>query len=140
MKNKMIEIMIGVVALVLILGGGYFYYNQNKDNTSKTIDLEVIVEDKTIYHEKVKTNASMLSEVLIELNHNHSLDIVYEEGEYGMFITSINGNKQDPTKGFYWTYDSKDNRKCQADGYCQAANLLTIEDGNHFVFTLDDES
>lgn len=136
MKTKTKQLLLGILALVLILGGGYFFLNQNKDTSSKKINLEILVEDQSIYHDTVKTNAHTLGDLLMELDEQGTLDIDYESGEYGMFITGINDHNQDESKGLYWTYDSKDNSKCKADGYCSAADMLPIEDGNHFTFSL----
>ena len=85
------------------------------------------------------TNAGTLAEALKEWEENDQIELEYENSEFGMFITGLGKDEaiqQNEKEQLYWTYDSKNNKSCVADGYCSAANSLEIEDEDSFVFTL----
>lgn len=136
-KTKKIII---AVSLLIVLIGGYALYQKNRgDDSSKHIHVILQNKDTVIYDKEVKTNASKLSELLIEMKENKEIQLAYENSAYGMYITGMGVDelyKNDEAASLYWVYDSKNNAQCQENTYCDAADSLVIEDKDEFVFTL----
>lgn len=142
MNKKVKSILVAAILLVAIFGGLYIYQNVGGSSKDKTI--EVLIKDnkdKTIFNEKVETNAKKLSNLLKEMKKDKKIKLDYEDGAYGMFITGMGVNtllENDATKSLYWVYTSDNNKSCVKAGYCDAANTLKIADEDKFVFTLSD--
>ena len=130
----------GLVILVLVIAVGGVIWSLDSSSSpkvnqgSKVIHLIIKdeVKDEVLYDEEISSDAVNLGELLIE--NQESLQLVYQEGEYGMFIAGLMGHESDQQA--YWVYESKNNTSCVEKGYCDAADRLSIEDGNEFVFKL----
>lgn len=137
LKNKRI---LGAFLVLVFLIFGISFYNRSKGNEdSKTITIQIVVDNETIYQESVQTEAALLSDCLKEMKANKTIVLEYEDSTYGMYITGMGKDTlvyQDAAAGKYWVYDSENNKQCNASEYCDALDSLAIEDGDCFVFTL----
>lgn len=142
MNKKVKSIIVAAILLAVLVGGFYIYQNVGGSNKDKTI--EILIKDqknKTIFNDKVDTNAKKLSTLLKEMKKDKKIKLDYEEGAYGMFITGMGVNtllENDAAKSLYWVYSSDNNKSCVKAGFCDAANILKIADEDKFVFTLSD--
>lgn len=140
MKENKNRILVALIALVVVIGS-IFFINSNKGNDfDKTIHVEIVDENgDVLVNEPFGTNAGTLAEALKEWEEKDYIELVYENSEYGMFITGLGREEailQDESKGLYWMYTSDNNKACVADGFCSSADSLEIADEDSFVFTL----
>ncbi len=151
--SKKVRVIIAVLLLAAVLGGVSIYRNilnkelsglANDDQNVAEVDkhIQIIIEDNeknVVYDEKVGTNAENLRNLLIEMDENEDIELAYEDGTYGMYITGLGADtliEEDGVKKLFWTYSSENNEVCVSTQYCPAADSLTIEDGDIFVFSL----
>ncbi len=92
--------------------------------TSKTITVEVVTDDSTKPVE-IATSAEFLGDALIE----QSL-VVGEDGQYGLYITEVDGIKADETNQEWWCIT-----KAGAE-VMTSADTTPIADGETFELTL----
>ncbi len=126
MKKKIIAaasvliLFIGVLCAVLFMGNG----KETIEGTKK-IAVEVVHGDGKAETFEYSTEAEFLGEILKE----NGL-VEGEEGEYGLFITSVDGEKADDTKEQWW---------CITKGGAQvntSADKTPVKDGDQFELTL----
>lgn len=139
-KNTIIKIL---VALVVCAAAFFGIKAMNKPAVvegAKEIKITLENQGEEIGTVTAKTDAELLSELLIELQTNKQIQLQYTESDYGMYITGLGVDElveENAGDGLYWTYSSDNNKACQATGYgCDAASSVAIEDGDVFVFTL----
>ena len=134
MKKKGLAIVVLVAVVAVILWGLNSFSSSTTTDGSKVIHLIIKdeVKDEVLFDEEVESDALYLSELLIE--NQEKLQLVYEESEFGMFITGLMGSESDQQA--FWVYESDNNTSCIEKGFCDAAEQLSIEDGNEFVFKL----
>lgn len=95
---------LGLSAIVVVIIGMLFVYNNFKEKPvegSKAVSIEVIdsAEQSTVY--EVKTDAEFLSQAMEEAD---GLEFSGEEGQFGMVIESVNGEKAVYEEdGAYWS-------------------------------------
>ena len=140
MNTKTKRVVGAFIALILVVGGYFIYQQFNQNKGDKTIQI-VIKDDKnkTLYDDKVSTDATKLEVLLKEMKKDKEIVLEYEDGAYGMYITGMGKDKvvkQMESKGYYWIYTSDNNKSCKEAGYCEAANTLKIADQDKFVFAL----
>lgn len=141
MNKNILKIVVALVVCAL-LAFGVNAWNKSKNPVvegSKTITVELYVGGELAGSFEAKTDAEYLGDFLKECVEKGTLKMEYQDSQYGMYITGLGTNElyaQDESAGLYWVYESPDNHACQLAGYCDAANLVPIEDGNHFVFNL----
>lgn len=98
MKEK--KYLVGVVALIILCVLGWFLYYNFKPETqegNKKIDVVVVhgnQEEKTFHYE---TDVGYLGDVLTKEGL-----IEGEESQYGLFITTVDGEKADDSKQQWW--------------------------------------
>lgn len=139
MNKKTKRLGIAFLGLILVLGLVYAGAKNLGDDTDKTIQVIIKDDGKTLYDEKVDTNAKVLKDLLLEMEEDGKIVLEYEDSTYGMYITGMGKDKlhkEDAAAQKYWTYSSENNRSCQEASFCDSAEKLVIEDENIFVFTL----
>ncbi|SFT34982.1 protein of unknown function [Lachnospiraceae bacterium XBD2001] len=106
MKKSTKNLIIGLVLLVvaaLLVGGIYITFGPQATHGSKGFVVNVTDSKGDVVTYDGKTDAEYLSELMEELKKQ---GFTYESttSEYGMFITSINGETADyDTNGAYWS-------------------------------------
>lgn len=137
--NRTKKIIIAASLLIILLGGVALYKSGLGNDNSKKIHITIMNEDVKLYDKSISTQASTLGELLEEMKENKEILLESETSVYGIFITGMGVDEiysQDPAGGKYWTYDSPNNAQCVKNSFCDAADILVIEDQDEFVFTL----
>lgn len=97
LSKKIIIAISALVAAVILLGGAYMIWGPKGTVGNKTIAVSVVLADKSATDFIIKTDAEMLGEALL----NEKL-VEGEMGEYGLFITTVNGVTADAAKKEWW--------------------------------------
>ena len=126
MKKKIIAAASVLIIFVCVLCAVLFMGNkkETKEGTKK-VSIEVVHGDGKAETFEYNTEAEFLGEILKE---NELVE--GEEGEYGLFITSVDGEKADDTKEQWW---------CITKGGAQvntSADKTSVQDGDKFEITL----
>ncbi len=144
MKKNLVKI----IAVLVVGFASILAYQQlvKKDGEvgEKVIHVQIIdksVEpEKVILNESFNTDALTLEEFLTELSNNGKIKLETATSAYGKMITGLGSENLlfgDGTDNKWWSYSSLDNQSCAEFGYCDGMSILNIEDGNHFIFTLE---
>lgn len=127
-KSSNKKVIIGAAALVLVCVALLLVYKNfmPKDTEgAKTITVKVVHGDSSEKDFEYKTDEAYLGAVI----QDNKL-VEGEEGEYGLFMTSVDGEKADESKQQWW---------CLTKGGEQvntSADQTPIEDGDTFELTL----
>lgn len=126
--KKNTKIIIAVVAIIAVAAGMlgiYFGTRQETSNGKKEIVVEVISKDAKSKEFEIKTDREYLGEAL----QDEKL-VEGEKGQYGLFITTVDGYAADSTKQEWWCIT-------KAGGQVNtSADLTPIADGDHYELTL----
>jgi len=123
MKKKSILILIVLAFLMILI---------SCTNTTVESTVNIVINDyekNEIYNEEIKTDKTKLIDVLKGLD----IDLKYEDGQYGAYITSIKGldQKEDNTGMYYWSYYVDDAYATTGVSACN------IEDGKKYTFNYE---
>ena len=124
--NKKNGILAGILILLCIIAG--IFYIQSKPQPfvgAKEISVVVTHGDQTEKTFTYQTNAEYLGEVLLE---NELVD--GERGQYGLFITMVDGETADDSKQQWWCITKGGER------LNTSADTTPIGDGDQFELTL----
>ncbi len=126
MKKKIIAAASILIIFICVLCAALYMGNkkETKEGTKK-VSVEVIHGDGKAETFEYSTEAEFLGEILKE---NELVE--GEEGEYGLFITSVDGEKADDTKEQWW---------CITKGGAQvntSVDKTPVQDGDKFELTL----
>lgn len=95
---------IGIIAFILfamVLIAAYFIFRPSASNDQKSITIEVVNSKKDTTSYDVTTDAQFLREAMEETD---GLEFSGEEGEYGIMLSTVNGETADFEKdGAYWS-------------------------------------
>lgn len=98
-NKKVIAAVVAIVVLVAAAIGCWIAFGPKTSEGAKTIKVQVVHADKSTKDFTYKTDAQYLAEVLQE-----NKLIEGEDSEYGLFITTVDGEKADyNTDGSYWS-------------------------------------
>lgn len=139
MKSKTKQILGALIALAVVVGAMFAWRTLSQDHGEKNIHIQIIVDAKNIYDDTVDTDAGTLADLLKEMQADGKIQIAYSQSTYGMYIQGIGVDQlfnEEPANGKYWVYSSENNAQCLENNFCDAADLLMIEDGDEFVFEL----
>lgn len=122
-NKKLAAACIAVVALVAVFVGVYVSTRPETQQGDKTIVVEVVHSDESSKEFTYSTDFEFLGEVL----EAEEL-VVFEEGAYGMFITTVDGEQAIYEEdGAYWAlYEGEEYA-------AQGADQTVIEDGDQFA-------
>ena len=126
MKEK--KYLLGIVGLLVLCVLAWFLYSHFKpqavegDKTIKVLVVHGNKEEKTFEYQ---TDAKYLADVL-KVEHL----VEGEEGEHGLFITSVDGEKADDTKQQWWCI-TKNGEQLNT-----SASQTPIMDGEQYELTL----
>lgn len=103
-NQKIIISVVVVVALIAVLLGIYAFFKPKATTGSKEYTVNVVDAEGTTVTYDGTTDAEYLSELMDELVEEGDFSYVGEAGEYGLYITTINGITADyATDGAYWS-------------------------------------
>lgn len=139
MKKKIIYIVAALIILVGLAVGFKMYQDSKKQVGDKSITIEIMANDVSVFKGVVETNTETLGELLKSMAEATTIVLDYEDGAYGMYIKGLGKDElimEDKNQGLFWVYESVNNESCLASGFCDAANTLAIQDQNSFVFKL----
>ena len=98
--------------------------------TESTINIVIKDYEKNeIYNEEIETEKTKLIDVLKDID----IELKYEDGQYGAYITSIKGleQKEDEKGMYYWSYYVDDEYATTGVSACN------IEDGKKYTFNYE---
>lgn len=128
MSKKTRNSIIAVIILAALIVAGIFIYRANKPKPNaggKALTVLVVHGDKTEKTFEFKTDAENLRVACEEQKL-----IEGTESEYGLFVTTVDGEKADDTKQEWWAV-SKDGEMLQT-----GVDDAVIADGEKYEFTL----
>lgn len=126
--KKNTKIIVAVVAIIAVIAGMLGIYFGTRPDTAegtKKITVEVVYKDETSKEFKIKTEREFLGEAL----QDEEL-VEGEKGQYGLFITTVDGCTADSAKQEWWCI-TKDKGQVNT-----SADLTPIADGDHYELTL----
>lgn len=105
MQKKKIWIGVLILAAVaVILGAVYMLAGPKAEKGSKNCTLEVSDDQGEVTSYEVSTDAEYLRKVMDEVAEKEDFSYDGEDGDYGLYIESVNGLTADyDTDGSYWS-------------------------------------
>ena len=134
MKNqtKIIISVVAVLAVIAILAGVYFALAPKAQQGSKSVTVEVVDDKGTSKSYETKTDAEFLSQVMDELVKAGDFSYEGTNGDYGLYINTINGVTADyDTDGAYWSIYVND------EYGMYGADSQPVADGDAFKFVYE---
>lgn len=128
-RKIVISIIIAIVVVISVFAiiKNIQKTNPVKDEQQKTIIISVHdKENKNIFKEEIETNKTYLIDVLEE---NKDLKVITEDSQYGKYITSIMGIKQEDD--YYWSYYIDEQYAITGVSECE------IEENKHYSFKIE---
>lgn len=123
--KKIIFALAALAAVLVVLFAVYYFTKEKTTAGSKTITVEVVHKDgKSVFFEYT-TEKEYLGEVLTEEKL-----VDGENGEYGMFITTVDGETADDSNQEWWCITKA------GEQLNTSADKTPIADGNKFELTL----
>ncbi len=95
--KKIILAIVALVAVIAVLFCVYWFTKGKTSAGSKTITIDVVHKDKSVKTFTVKTEREFLGEVLAD-----EKIVEGEEGPYGLFITTADGETADKSNQEWW--------------------------------------
>lgn len=100
------KIVVGILGIVLLIGiflGVYHFFGPKALAGEKAYTLTVVDDKGNTKEYEVTTDAEYLGQALEELQKRDDFTMEGEEGDYGFFLTSVNGLQAVyDTDGAYW--------------------------------------
>lgn len=126
-KNSNKKVILAAVILLAFVAAAailYFTFGPKPVKGSKEITVTVVDDQGQETKYEIRTDAEYLQQALEEIK---ALKIEGTEGEYGMYIDTVNGVTADySADGAYWALYLN-------DGYCQySINQQPVNDGDAF--------
>ena len=131
-NTKIIISVAAVVAVIAILAVVYFVLSPKAQKGSKSVTVEVINDKGDTKPYELKTDAEFLSQVMDELTKAGDFSYEGTNGDYGLYITAINGLTADyDTDGAYWSILVND------EYGMYGADSQPVADGDDFKFVYE---
>lgn len=140
-KKKISKVLYIVVAAVLILAAAFAVYavktdlfgkNEVNEEVQVTYSLSVAAQGESVYEGDVTAaEGTVLFDSMLAALEAKDIEVVYENSEYGAYITAIGGHAQNYDENLYWTFTV--NGEAAMEG---ASSIIPVE-GDVVVFTLD---
>ena len=131
-KKKKIIAAVVVIAVIAVFAGVYAAFGPKGILGTKTCTVEVVNKDGDVQSYGCKTKAEYLSGLMDELAEDGYFSYEGTTSDYGLYITSINGETADySADGAYWAIYVNDE-------YGQyGADQQPIADGDTFRFVYE---
>lgn len=123
--RKILIALIGLIVVIAVFFGVYRFTRPTAVQGAKTITVEVIHKDASQKTFEYHTDREYLGEVLTDEEL-----VSGEEGAYGMFITTVDGETTDDTNQEWWCI-TKNNERLDT-----SADQTPIADGDKYELTL----
>lgn len=123
--KKIVLALVALVAVIAILIGVYSATKEQPTEGQKVITVAVVHGDGSEKEFEYETTREYLGEVL-----NDEELVEGEEGDYGLFITSVDGEEADSANEEWWCLT------IDGEYATTSADQTVIEDGDHFELTL----
>ena len=126
--KKQAKIAIGIGILVVLIAAMalvFWKFMPQGQTGDKTIEIQVVVSEEDVREFTVKTDEAYLGAAL----ENEGL-IEGEEGQYGLFITAVDGVKADDSKNQWWCI-TKNGEQVNT-----VVDTTPITDDEHYELTL----
>lgn len=140
-KKKISKVLYVVIAVVLVLAAAFavfavktdlFNKKEVNDDVQVTYSLRVVAQGESVYEGDVTAaEGTILFDSMVAALEAEDIEVVYENGEFGAYITAIGGYAQDYNENLYWTFTV--NGEMTMDG----ASFVVPADGDAVVFSLD---
>ncbi len=131
-QTKIIIPVVAVLAVIAILAGVYFALAPKAQQGSKSVTVEVVDDKGTTKPYTIKTDAEFLSQVMDELTAEGDFSYEGTDGDYGLYITAINGVTADyDADGAYWSILVND------EYGMFGADSQPVADGDDFKFVYE---
>ena len=120
--------LLALAALLVVIAALFGVYQFSKGTAvqgEKTITVEVVHKDGSLHAFTYHTDREYLGEVLVDENL-----VSGENGAYGMFITSVDGETADDANQEWWCITKKNER------LNTSADQTPIADGDAYELTL----
>lgn len=126
-NTKNIVAVLSLIAIIIVFACMFVYTRPFTHDGSKEIYVQVIHGSGEAKSFDINTNAEYLGEALVECKE---LKIEGTNGEFGLFITSVDGEAASDENHTYWCI-SKDSEPLSV-----GADSQPIEDKEHYELTL----
>lgn len=140
-KKKISKVLYIVVAVVLVLAAAFavvalktdlFKKNDVNDGVQTTYSLSIVAQGESVYDGDVTAaEGTVLFDSMVAALEEEDIEVVYQDSEYGAYITSIGGHSEDGAQSLYWTFT------VNGEMTMEGASSLVPVDGDEVVFTLD---
>lgn len=127
-KKGLSKVWLGVIALVAAIAvvvGVYLFTRPETNTNQKTITVEVVLLDESSTTTTITTEAEFLRGALEQEGM-----VEGSEGEYGLFVTSVNGVAADDSKQQWWCFTKG------GEMLSTGVDTTPIADGDAFEITL----
>jgi len=125
-EKKKIAILAAIfVVIIAVLGAVFFLLKPGTEEGVKKYTLEIILADGTSTTHELKTEEEYLGQALLDEGL-----ITGTEGEYGLFITSVNGIVPDSSKQEWWCLT------VNYEEWMYGISQTPVTDGGHYELTL----
>lgn len=124
-NTKVIALIVLLVVAAVAMFGVYKVFMPKGEKGAKEITVTVVHADKSEKDFIYQTDEAYLGAVITEEKLVEGTD-----GEYGMFITSVDGEKADDSKEQWWCITKG------GENVNTSADQTPIEDGDQFELTL----
>lgn len=91
--------LVALVVVVAICAIGWFALRPDTNTGAKTLTIEVVHGDGSSKEYEIHTDAEYLGDALVE---NEKMAVVGEEGAYGLYIKSVDGEEASDAEHTYW--------------------------------------
>lgn len=126
-STKTILAIVGVVLLIAAMAAAWLLTRPETSQGAKAVTVQVVHMDGTEKEEVLHTDAEFLGQALQE---SKTLNILSEDGPYGIYITSVDGEAASDEAQTYWCI-SKDGEMLMV-----GADQQPIADGEHYELVL----
>ena len=124
-KNARSGSVIALIAAAAVLLGIYFAFAPKGSAGEKTITVDVVMLDGSETTTTITTGEEYLRGALEQENM-----IAGDEGEYGLFVTTVNGVTADDSKEQWWCFTKG------GESLATGVDSTPIADGDAFEITL----
>ncbi len=131
-KKKKIIAAVVVIALIAVFAGVYAAFGPKASQGTKSYTVEVVNKEGESKTYSGKTDAEYLSGLMDELAAAGDFSYDGTTSEYGLYITTINGETADyNTDGSYWSI------YVNGEYGSYGADAQPVADGDSFTFTYE---
>ncbi|MDQ0360660.1 hypothetical protein [Breznakia pachnodae] len=137
-RKTLILILFSIVVIVAI----FAVYTVVTNRHGKVIHVTIIDDkDDVVYDEDIETTQTELDELLTELNDQNEIKFESGSNEGEVRIVGLGEDTlivEDQEENLYWNYYSENNVQCLENNGCDTIDKLVIEDGDDFIFRLEE--